>query len=84
LAVEFMAHEDYLSIEALKKLPKAVRARVLRRAIYAAGAPVGSLTADHIAPVEALVTDWRGQGVTSLPGGVKVERISGRLSLLKL
>jgi len=45
------------------------------------GAPAGSISADHLAPIEALVTDWRGQGPTSLPGGVKVARISGRLSL---
>jgi tRNA(Ile)-lysidine synthase len=82
-ADEFMERADYLSIEALLTLPKAVRARVLRRAIYSAGVPIGTLTSDHLAPVEALVTAWHGQGLTSLPGGVKVERISGRLSLLK-
>ena len=70
-----------LEIEKLLELPKAVRARVLRRAIYAAGAPNGSLTAEHLEPVEALVTAWKGQGECSLPGGVKVLRISGRLSL---
>jgi tRNA(Ile)-lysidine synthase len=40
------------------------------------------VSADHLAAVEALVTSWRGQGEASLPGGVKVARISGRLSLL--
>ena len=65
----------------LAALPIAIRSRVLRAAIYAAGAPSGSISADHLAPVEALVTEWNGQGATSLPGGVKVERISGRLSL---
>ncbi|CAN2221791.1 MesJ tRNA(Ile)-lysidine synthase MesJ [Candidatus Nanopelagicaceae bacterium] len=68
---------DYLST-----LARAIRSRVLRAALYAAGAPSGSITADHLASVEALVTSWRGQGALSLPGGVKVERISGRLSLL--
>ena len=66
----------------LAQLPQAVRIRVLREAIFRTGAPLGSLSADHLAPVEALITDWHGQGVISLPGGVKVERISGRLSLL--
>ena len=70
-----------IEIEALARLPRAVRTRVLRLAIYALGAPQGSLTADHISPIEALVSDWHGQGATSLPGGVKVERKSGRLSL---
>jgi tRNA(Ile)-lysidine synthase len=71
-----------LDCEQLAKLARAIRSRVLRAAIYAAGAPSGSITADHLACVEALVTSWHGQGALSLPGGVKVERISGRLSLL--
>ncbi len=71
-----------LEITALAGLPKAVRTRLLRKAIYAAGAPPGSITADHVAAVEAFVTSWHGQGACSLPGGVKVSRISGRLSLL--
>ncbi len=66
----------------LEALPRAIRTRVLRAAIYAAGAPSGSITWDHIQGVEALITLWHGQGAVSLPGGVKVERISGRLSLL--
>ena len=72
-----------LDVVALESLPRAVRTRVLRLAIYAAGAPAGSLNAEHITPVEAMVTAWRGQGECSLPGGVKVQRISGRLSLLR-
>ena len=71
-----------LEITSLAELPKAVRTRLLRMAIYAAGAPMGSITADHVASVEAFVTSWHGQGACSLPGGVKVSRISGRLSLL--
>ena len=71
-----------LDCAALAELPRAIRSRILRAAIYAAGAPSGSLSADHLAAVEALVTSWRGQGEVSLPGGVKVARISGRLSLL--
>jgi len=81
LATEHLASHPDLIIEELTVLTKAVRVRVLRSAIYAAGAPHGTLTADHIAPVEALVTSWKGQGEVSLPGGVKVSRISGRLSL---
>ena len=71
-----------LDCEHLSTLSRAIRSRVLRAALYAAGAPSGSITADHLAGVEALVTSWHGQGPLSLPGGVKVERISGRLSLL--
>ena len=83
IATEFFRAQNpsSLDVSSLEQLPKAIRMRVLRAAIYQAGAPEGSLGADHIAPVEALVTNWHGQGEISLPGGVKVERISGRLSL---
>jgi tRNA(Ile)-lysidine synthase len=70
-----------LEIEMLVRLPRAIRSRVIRKAIYLAGAPSGSLSAEHIEPVEALITAWKGQGPISLPGGVTVSRISGRLSL---
>ena len=72
-----------IEISILAALPIAVRSRVLRLAIYAAGAPFGSISAAHLEPIEAFVSDWRGQGHTALPGGVKVCRISGRLSLSK-
>ena len=85
LANEFFQGIDPSEIEVseLARLPRAVRTRVLRRAIYALGAPAGSLTAEHIAPLEALISDWHGQGESSLPGGVKAMRISGRLSLVR-
>ena len=84
LAAAEISHLDLTDIdcEYLAALPRALRTRVIRAAIYACGAPEGSITADHVAAAEALVTSWRGQGPLSLPGGVKVERISGRLSLL--
>jgi tRNA(Ile)-lysidine synthase len=72
-----------LDCEALAALPKAIRTRILRRAIYDAGAPSGSINAEHVSAVEALVTAWSGQGPAHLPGGVKVSRLSGRLSLLQ-
>jgi tRNA(Ile)-lysidine synthase len=70
-----------LDCSAITAMPRAIRSRILRMAIYAAGAPAGSISADHIASCEALVTSWSGQGALSLPGGVKVERLSGRISL---
>jgi tRNA(Ile)-lysidine synthase len=73
-----------MEVASLVKLPRAVRTRLLRRAIYAVGAPQGSISADHVGVVEALVTEWHGQGEVSLPGGVKVSRKSGRLSFLPL
>lgn len=70
-----------IEIDQLLALPRAIRSRVIRKAIYLAGAPSGSISAEHIEPVEALITAWKGQGAVSLPGGVTVARISGRLSL---
>ena len=70
-----------LDCERLGALPRAIRSRIVRRAIYATGAPSGTLTAEHISVIEALISAWKGQGPANLPGGVKVERISGRLSL---
>jgi len=83
MAAEAAAAMDLkdLDCEKLSALPRAIRTRILRSAIYAFGAPSGSISADHVASAEALVTSWHGQGALSLPGGVKVERISGRLSL---
>ena len=72
-----------LDCEHLAHLPRAIRSRIIRTAIYAAGAPSGSISAEHIAAVEALIMGWSGQGPSHLPGGVKVERFSGRLSLLR-
>ncbi|MCX6439851.1 MAG: tRNA lysidine(34) synthetase TilS [Actinobacteria bacterium] len=66
----------------LAQLPKAIRSRIIRMAIYAAGAPSGSVSAEHVSAVEALITAWNGQAEAHVPGGVKVGRFSGRLSLL--
>ena len=76
-------HLDLADLECahLETLPRAIRTRILRAAIYSAGAPSGSVSAEHVSGVEALISAWNGQGALNLPGGVKVERISGRLSL---
>ncbi len=68
-----------LPIEAVAALPPAIRSRVLRNAAIAAGCPAGTLTAGHVAGLDALVTGWRGQRGTDLPGGVRGERRYGRL-----
>lgn len=70
-----------LDVEELERLPKAITTRVLRLAIYKAGAPVGSLSAEHIAAAQALISDWHGQKEVSLPGKVKLLRNSGRITL---
>ena len=78
-------HLDLLDLDCahLETLPRAIRTRVIRAAIYGAGAPAGMVTLEHVSAVEALISAWSGQGALNLPGGVKVERISGRLSLLQ-
>ena len=78
------ADTSNLDVAELERLPKAIRTRVLRLAIYKAGAPSGMLSADHIASAEALISDWHGQKEVSLPGNVKLSRISGRITLSTL
>ena len=82
-AREYFAQTDplNLSVSELERLPKAIRTRVLRLAIYKAGAPTGSLSAEHINGAEALISDWHGQKELSLPGDVKLLRNSGRITL---
>ena len=68
-----------LSAASLAGLPGAVRTRVLRSAALEAGCPAGALTAGHVARIEELVTDWRGQRGVDLPGGVRAARRSGEV-----
>jgi tRNA(Ile)-lysidine synthase len=62
------------------RLPAALRRRVLRGWLRAAGVP--DLQAVHLAAVDALLSRWHGQGPVDLPGGAGVARASGRLVLL--
>ena len=68
-----------LDIEGLAELAPAIRTRVLRQAALMAGCPGGSLTATHVAALDALVTGWHGQRGADLPGAVQVQRRYGRL-----
>ncbi len=60
-------------------LPPAIRRRVLLAAARRAGIPDGRLTAAHLAALDALVTDWHGQGPLALPGSRTVRREYGVL-----
>jgi tRNA(Ile)-lysidine synthase len=82
-AAEYFNQADSfnLDVKELERLPKAITTRVLRLAIYKAGAPAGSLSAEHIAAAQALISDWHGQKEVSLPGNVKLLRNSGRITL---
>jgi tRNA(Ile)-lysidine synthetase-like protein len=65
----------------LADMPAALRTRVIRAMALDCGAPADALGLEHVRRVEALVTDWRGQGEASLPGGVRARRECGRLCL---
>lgn len=74
------AVRDPTDVGVLAELPAAVRTRVLRRAAIDAGASAGALSASHVAAMDALVVDWRGQGPVCLPGGLEAFRACDRLA----
>ncbi|MFI5932453.1 tRNA lysidine(34) synthetase TilS [Actinoplanes sp. NPDC051494] len=63
-----------LNISHLSDLPLAVRGRVLHAWALELGAPGSALSHRHVAALDALVTDWHGQGYAVLPGGIAVAR----------
>jgi tRNA(Ile)-lysidine synthase len=63
----------------LRGIPDALRRRVWLR--LAADAGAGPLTATHVGALDALVTNWHGQGSVDLPGGVRAQRRDGRIWL---
>ena len=65
----------------LEDQPAAIRTRVLRQAALEAGCRATDLTAGHVASVDALVTDWRGQRWIDLPQGVRAIRKGGFIIL---
>jgi tRNA(Ile)-lysidine synthase len=68
-----------LSAVALTTQAPAVRSRVLREWALSLGCPPSALSHRHIDALDALVTAWRGQGPTDLPGGIRVVRTMGML-----
>ena len=80
-AVEHLAGNPDLEVATLADLPKAIRTRVLRLALLAAGLDGGLLTFDQLERGDQLLVDWRGQGEIALPGGLSLARKSGRLIL---
>lgn len=66
-----------LPVGSLSTLATAVRTRVLR--IWALSLGASEVTAEQTAALDALITEWHGQGPVDLPGGVRVARRSGRL-----
>ncbi len=73
--------DDGLDVDVLAAAPDALRTRAIRAAAVAAGSPAGALQRVHVRAVDALVTQWHGQGPVALPGGVAAHRSCGRLAL---
>ena len=68
-----------LPVETLLTLAPAVRTRVLRLAALRAGARDAELFHEHVRALDALLTDWHGQGPVDLPGHVRGVRRDGAL-----
>lgn len=65
------------AVTALAAVPDALRGRVWRAALIAAGAPPTDLTREHVLTCDRLLTDWHGQGPITVPGRVWVRRSQG-------
>ncbi|WP_229400897.1 tRNA lysidine(34) synthetase TilS [Micromonospora okii] len=70
-----------LAVAALAGLAPAVRTRVLHAWARELGAPPAALSHRHVEALDAMVTDWHGQGEVHLPGGLRVARRVGRLTV---
>ncbi|MBL7254449.1 tRNA lysidine(34) synthetase TilS [Paractinoplanes lichenicola] len=68
-----------LEISELSGMRPALRRRVLHRWARELGAPGSALSHRHVEALDALVTQWHGQGAVHLPGGIQVIRERGAL-----
>lgn len=71
-----------LAVGKLTDLPDAIRTRVLHAWAGELGAGGAALSHRHVAALDALVTDWHGQGAVALPHGRHVVRRDGELRRL--
>jgi len=70
-------------VNLLGALPRAIRTRVIRQLAITNGCPINDLTREHVLAIDALLTNWHGQGALNLPGAVSVERRHDRLTFTK-
>lgn len=70
---------DGLEISVLSGMVSAVRTRVLHAWARELGASGSALSHRHVEALDALITDWHGQGPVHLPGDIRVARVRGRL-----
>jgi tRNA(Ile)-lysidine synthase len=80
-AVRHAEDEVVCDIAILAAEPQAIRTRAMRQAALEAGCQATNLTAGHIAAVDALITDWRGQRWIDLPQGIRAVRRAGFIVL---
>ncbi|MEV1286034.1 tRNA lysidine(34) synthetase TilS [Micromonospora sp. NPDC049679] len=73
------AADGAVRVAALAELLPALRTRVLHAWARELGAAAAALSHRHVVALDALVTDWHGQGAVHLPGGILVARRDGRL-----
>ncbi|WP_249999807.1 tRNA lysidine(34) synthetase TilS [Actinoplanes sp. M2I2] len=74
LAARALGSAADVRVADLRDLPRAIRRRVLHMWVRQLGAPGSALSHRHVAALDALVTEWHGQGAVHLPGGIKVAR----------
>lgn len=63
-----------LSVPVLAAAHAAIRSRAIMQAGVDLGWDAGSVQYGHVAAIEALINDWRGQGPVFLPGGLQAHR----------
>ena len=76
---EHHATGEILPVVGLAELPAALRQRVLR--LWLLGRSVPELGSVHLVEVGRMITEWHGQGPLDLPGGFRLARTSGTLTL---
>ena len=80
-ALDLIAQENYeklnreLKVENLEEFPAAIRKRIIKIAALEAGVISGPFSYEHIEAIDALVTNWRGQGNVDLPGFIQASRV---------
>ena len=81
-ALDLIAQENYeklnreLKVENLEEFPAALRKRIIKIAALEAGVISGPFSYEHIEAIDALVTNWRGQGNVDLPGFIQASRVN--------
>jgi tRNA(Ile)-lysidine synthase len=79
LVAAYGPERSSLGIPAMSGMVDAVRTRVLHAWAKQLGASGAALSHRHVQALDALITDWHGQGPVHLPGGIRVARVRGRL-----